>query len=196
METGCRPERRAPTRTVAAALAVALAVAPTAGAIGPDEMVPHRRTVADIEAVSTAILAWITDQVGVHGGGAVRAPADGVPTFDVEDYPQVTAAELVPGYIAAVPAEDGWGRRPGAADVEPEFWLDVDDLLGPQVAAVRCLGRDGLAEGTVYPPGTYPAADFDRDTVSADGLAVQLPDGSLVFADDLEAGDYRFWSQP
>jgi hypothetical protein len=143
-----------------------------------------RREVANI---SVAVLAWYVDQPGV-------APlAAGGGTVDLGLFTPITAAALeallVPAYTPTVPATDPWGTA-------YDYFLDTVDLLGPEVAAIRSRGRDGLAEGSVYVPGTFPALELDGDLVWADGVQVRQPDdiSILVFLDGFEDGDTRHWS--
>jgi hypothetical protein len=65
--------RRTARRALAAVPALVLATATAAGALTPQEMEPHRRTVADVQAVGTALFSWLVGQVGLQGAeGVVR----------------------------------------------------------------------------------------------------------------------------
>lgn len=160
-------------RAVLAAGAVAAAAAlsaPGAGAITANEMIPHRQTVADVEAVSAAIVTWISDQVSLTPAGAPLGTA-----FDVADYPTISHAALeallVPDYIAAIPVLDGWGNP-------YDYRLDLADPLGPNAALIRSSGEDGTYEGTIYVPGEFDT--LASDLVWADGLLARRPGPPLT----------------
>ncbi len=145
------------------------------------------RLYGDVRNVGTAMASWFTDQV------ARPASPLATSTVDLGLYTPISAGDLaqllVPQYILWVPANDPWG-------LPMDYYLDRTDFLGPQVMAVRSRGRFGVAEGEVYTIGTFPAGELQRDTVWTDGVFARSPDdlGALVFLDDFEGGDLRFWS--
>lgn len=155
------------------------------------------RTEGEITGTSTAILNWLTDQIGRQPPPAsalhlaTRSGRDG--TTDLALFTPITHAALeallVPVYLFRLPETDGWGHP-------YDYWLDVANLLEPELYAVRSRGRDGIAEGTEYTTSTFPAVALDRDSLVADGLSVQRPAdlSTLIFLDDFESGDLRFWS--
>jgi len=145
------------------------------------------RARGEVADAGTAMISWYTDQVGLG------PPADGGPTVDLDLFTPITAAALeallVPSYLFAVRETDPWGTA-------YDYYLDIGDLLEPEVMAVRSLGRDGVAESSVYVPGTFPALDLDGDLLWADGLQIRQPDdlSTLLFLDGFEDGDARHWS--
>jgi hypothetical protein len=151
------------------------------------------RAQREIEWMSTAMLSWVTDQVSLTSRSA-GDPSDPVdlglfPPISVEDLRNLLIVNCSFYYVTHVPVQDPWGNP-------YDYFLDVEDVLHTEVVAVRSLGRDGLAEGSVYLPGVFPASDLDRDTVIADGLDVRVPDdlASLLHLEDFESGDFRHWS--
>lgn len=148
------------------------------------------RAQREIAMMSAGMLSWVIDQVS-RTGASLGEPVD------LELFPPITAADLRSILIASctfyyvpyVPELDPWGHP-------YDYFLDVEDVLHFEVVAVRGRGRDGLAEGSVYETGVFPAHQLDRDTVLADGLEVRVPDdlGSLIHLEDFESGDFRHWS--
>jgi hypothetical protein len=93
----------------------------------------------------------------------------------------------VPQYISCLPEFDPWGNA-------YDFRLDPD-LLGAQVTAIRSAARDSTYEADVYPLGAFPADEFGRDLVWADGFSAVFPDENheVVFADGFEFGLWGVW---
>jgi hypothetical protein len=160
---------------------------------GPALLDPRSRLVRaqrEIAMMSTGMLSWVTDQVS-RTGASLGEPVD------LELFPPITAADLRSiliqsctfFYVPYVPELDPWGHP-------YDYFLDVEDVLSFEVVAVRGRGRDGLAEGSVYETGVFPAYQLDRDTVLADGLEVRVPDdlAALIHLEDFESGDFRHWS--
>ena len=115
------------------------------------------------------MISWVTDQPKGEGSGAPAADGEA----DWSQCPPISHAEatelLVPRYIAAVPATDGWGnplelcvRRPVPAD-------------GNYLVGVRSPGGDGKFEGTTYAVGAFDPSAFDRDVVWIDGYFMTWP---------------------
>ncbi|HLE84880.1 MAG TPA: prepilin-type N-terminal cleavage/methylation domain-containing protein, partial [Thermoanaerobaculia bacterium] len=80
----------------------------------------QKRTMGDLKIVGTAMMSWLTDQVGA-------AAAAGQSTVDLSTIPGITAAELeavlVPGYVQRIPELDAWQ--------EPyDYYLKVTDAHG------------------------------------------------------------------
>ena len=154
-----------------------------------DPVSRQRRSVEEETFVGRAMLAWLIDQTGGP------PPAGGGPAIDLIDYTQISHAEwvnsLAPSinffYTQCIPELDSWGN--------PYEYYRNANLLGSQVIAIRSAGADGLVEGDVYNVGTFPADDFDRDIVWADGTFVQRPEGehALIFSDSFEHGLWGTW---
>ena len=151
------------------AVALALATASAASALVPVDC-PTTRARAEIDAVGSAMVAWLTDLTsGVAASEASPARGSGgscsaSPPVDVTDIPPINsfvlALLIVPDYIDAVPIADPWGHP-------YEYRLDVAEPLSADVIAVRSAGADGVFEGTTY-----------------DVRATSGPEDDLVFYDD------------
>lgn len=144
------------------------------------------RTAQDMVIVAFAAYDWLA--------GQTRPPLSARPalgTIDLSLYQRISTADLralLAPYLPRVPDDDGWGHP-------FDYYLDATPPLEAPFFAVRSRGRDGVAEGEVYPVGTFPAIEFHRDMVLADG-DLRFPDSfdELIFVDDFETGDARFWS--
>jgi len=126
-----------------------------------------KRTMADMKIIGTAMFSWLTDQSAAAAAGAIAT------TVDLTGYgPQIQASDLttvlVSQYIQAIPKIDGW-KRPF------QYYLRVDNPHATHVAAIRSLGRDGVAEGDTYTITGFDPTDYDRDIVWADGFMVRYP---------------------
>jgi hypothetical protein len=88
---------------------------------------------------------------------------DDLPVLNAE----ALARQLVPGYLQALPATDGWGHP-----LELRGKLDRAPRL-----AIRSPGRDGEPESDAYAPGVFDALAFDEDVVWVDGIFVRQPGG-------------------
>ncbi|HVS63826.1 MAG TPA: hypothetical protein VMT85_10050 [Thermoanaerobaculia bacterium] len=75
------------------------------------------------------------------------------------------ASRLVPRYLRALPATDGWGRP-----------LELRGVLGraPRLS-IRSPGQDGDYDSDVYRRGTYDPSDLEEDVVWVDGIFVRQP---------------------
>jgi hypothetical protein len=146
-----------------------------------------------VRDVGTAMMSWLTDQISFASTSAAATSTSTPIVFDLASYPPMSASDLagrlVPQYIPRVPAVDEWGWP-------IDYYLDAGPTWGQHVMALRTRGRDGVAEGSTYAQATFSAGDLAADTVWADGLFVRSPDdlSALVFLDDFESGDGRFWS--
>jgi len=128
------------------------------------EKARQKRTLADMRTTGTALMEWLTDQVGSEAERAV----------DVPENPSAAELEalLVPAYIQTVPATDGWGHQ-------LEFRINPN-LLADRVFRIRSPGRDGIFESESYDePEPFAANDYDRDIVWADGYFVRWPESSV-----------------
>jgi type II secretion system protein G len=125
----------------------------------------QKRTMADTHMVGTAMMSWLTDQVGAAAAGSGS-------TFLFGSYPAVTTdllqSQLVSQYLQQVPPLDGWKNT-------FDYRLDVADPGGREVMAIRSRGRDDTAEGDTYTTGGFDPTDYDRDIVWADGFFVRWP---------------------
>jgi hypothetical protein len=164
----------APSFRIVAALGLPLALlvppnASVAAATGaPPPTCAVRQATDNVAAVGTAMISWLTDQVGFVA--PVGSTCPGSAPVDVSQVPIIAVddlrAVLVPQYIAAVPALDPWGNP-------YEYRLDVRNPLSLDVMAVRTAGADGAFEGDVYDDGT--TAGPDDDQVWYNGWFVRRP---------------------
>ncbi len=136
----------------------------------------QKRTVAEMRQVGTALMSWLTDQVGAAAAGASQ-------TYNFDDLTVSLTAEEVLGtlyisptifYVTTIPAKDGWG-----------FLLDYSwsgQVLGARIFGIRSRGRDGQVGPTAnpYPIGAFTTTEFDEDIVWADGLFIRYPAGAKV----------------
>jgi hypothetical protein len=136
----------------------------------------QKRTVIDIRNVGTAMWQWYKDQVAPRRSAASHAKAQEDATNKSVDFTQVPVisreeltALLVPKYIAAIPAEDGWGHP-------YEFRLNTKDPDATTVMGVRSGGRDGQLSGDSYAVDGFKATDFDQDISWMDGFFVRWPE--------------------
>jgi hypothetical protein len=118
-------------------------------------------TMKILRNVGTAMMAWLTDNVGAAAAGHA-----------VDEWPLRTPDEvrdvLVPAYLSELPLQDGRGH-------DLEYRLDIDDPLASKVMLVRSPGSDGEFESS------YSSAPFDpdetwRDIVWADGYYISWPE--------------------
>lgn len=127
----------------------------------------QKRTLADMRIIGTAMLSWLTDEVGAAAAGqttTVVTMTDYGSSFD----DTVLSTVLVPEYLQEVPKLDGW-KRPY------EFYLRFDNPTAPQVMAIRSPGRDGVDDSATYSVTAFDPTDYDRDIVWADGFFVRWP---------------------
>lgn len=128
----------------------------------------QKRTVANVQLVGRAMMAWLTDQAAAAAAGAATNEVD------LGDYTSIAAAnlesELVSTYMQELPELDGWK--------EPfDFYLDTANPMGREVMAIRSRGRDRAASGDTYTPGSFETTDYDQDIVWTDGFMVRWPEG-------------------
>ncbi len=120
---------------------------------------------AEIHQTGTAMMAWLTGEIGAAGAGTS--------TVDISSYgTAITVADLeallVPNYIANVPSNDGWGNP-------FEYYLMTSDLLAARVMAIRSPGRDGRYAASNYTFAGFVSTDYDQDLVWADGVFIRWP---------------------
>lgn len=146
--------------------------APAAAASNPErDREAQKRTVADIRNVGTAMFSWLTDQVGAAAAGQSQSEPGGK-RIDLGQYKRISHAELekllVPRYLQSIPEVDGWGHP-------YEIYLNVDNVLAPQVMSIRSPGRDGIYSAVNYTVSGFTPENFDEDIVWADGFFVRWP---------------------
>jgi hypothetical protein len=163
----------------AAALAAAvwLVLGPGAAPCAePASTDPSKATISAVRELGTALYRW---SVATYAERARAPRGASEPEQEVFEWRGCAAlsreeaeALLVPAYVGALPAADGWGHP-------LELCLDRERVFTGKkgVLGVRSPGRDGRFEGDVYTPGAFDPADLDRDVVWMDGYFVTWPQG-------------------
>lgn len=132
---------------------------------GSSEKNAQKQTVGDLRNVGTALFSWLTDEISAGAAGQDQQ-------VDIADFPAISRQSLtellVPHYIKEVPEKDGWGHP-------YEYYLDVKDLVGQKVIAIRSPGRDGQFSSGPYAIGNFEPTDYDQDIVWSDGFFVRWP---------------------
>jgi prepilin-type N-terminal cleavage/methylation domain-containing protein len=126
----------------------------------------QKRTVADMRNAGTAMFSWLTDQVGAAAAGAAATDVD-LSKYTSSDATAVSSV-LVPQYLQAVPAKDGWKN-------DFHYFLETTDVLKAQVMAIGSGGRGGTFAGGTYTVTGFDPTDYDQDIVWADGFFVRWP---------------------
>lgn len=127
----------------------------------------QKRTVADERNVGTAMMSWLTDQVGAAAAGTSNTQWDSS-GYSSKGFGSV-ANVLVPQYIQQVPENDGWGNP-------FDYFLNTSTFAS-SIMAIVSGGRDGAAT-TSYTAGAFFPTDYDQDIVWADGFFVRWPQGN------------------
>ncbi len=126
----------------------------------------QKRTVADIRITGTAMMAWLSDEVGAAAAGQVATD------IDLGQYQPITRAALggllVPNYIEVVPQLDGW-KTPY------QFYLETANPLKKQVMGMGSGGLDRNAVTGSYTIGSFDPTDYDQDILWVDGYFVRWP---------------------
>jgi general secretion pathway protein G len=139
----------------------------------------QKRTMADARNVGTAMMAWLTDEVGAAAAGETVTMGSWSTTGFTSDYDDI-ATELVSDYVNDLPIRDGWKHR-------FVYALNTGNPVAVKVMAVFSGGRDGSGVGTTWPtdivPGTsgsYDPTSYDNDILWADGSFVVWPEKTTV----------------
>lgn len=126
----------------------------------------QKRTVADIRITGTAMMAWLSDEVGAAAAGQTET------AVDMSNYKAITRAELsqllVPHYIEVVPFLDGW-KTPY------EYFLDTENPLNRQVMGIGSGGLDKSSIGGTYTISSFDPTDYEQDILWVDGFFVRWP---------------------
>ena len=131
------------------------------------QKVKQKRTMADMRITGTAMFSWLSDQVGAAAAGASSTNVDLGSYGSVKQASDLTSI-LVPAYLQVVPALDGW-KAPF------DYYVNLTDLVGRHVLAIRSKGRDFVAVGSSYSVNNFEPTDYDQDVVWADGFMVRWP---------------------
>jgi hypothetical protein len=163
-------------RSVPVALLLALPLAgPAWGASAAQGSPQQIQTINDIRNVGTAMFLWYKDQMEpkrspeAHGSAEQAAEAKSQTLADIPVISNDELAKLlVPKYIGAIPAADGWGKP-------YEFRLNTQDPNAPRIMALRSAGQDGQYAGDTYEIGDFPGQDQTQDIAWIDGYFVRWP---------------------
>jgi hypothetical protein len=156
---------------------LALTVAPAAsGGQGEDsDLTKQKQTITDSRTVGSAMYFWYQAEMlpkrsdEAHEKAKAESEAGAV---DITAVPVISREQLekllVPKYLPAIPAQDGWGRP-------YEFRLNTADPNAVRVMGLRSAGRDGRFSGDVYKVGAFPPPEYDQDVVWMDGYFMRWP---------------------
>jgi prepilin-type N-terminal cleavage/methylation domain-containing protein len=134
----------------------------------------QKRTMADSRNAGTAMMAWLTDEVGAASAGYTVNLGSWGTTTSYDD----AAAELAPAYVQELPRRDGWKHL-------FEYSMNTANPLALNVLAVHSGGRNSGNNGT-WPPtalapttsGPYEPTSYDNDILWADGYFVIWPEST------------------
>lgn len=154
--------------------------------LGALQKARQRSTTADMRQLMTAMLSYITDQVGAAAAGQDRtftlhAVADApVPVTAIRNL----LAPVDPGatnYIQRVPESDAWGT--------PYEFYYSGRPSARYVFGIRSFGQDGVAgcpdapyasqceAGPAYTVGQFPPDQYAQDIVGVDAQFIRAPGG-------------------
>ena len=126
----------------------------------------QKRTIADIRITGTAMMSWLSDEVGAAAAGQVAT------SIDISEYKSISRADLsgllVPSYIEVVPNIDGW-KTPY------EYFLDTANPLSRHVMGMGSGGLDKSPIGGSYTVGSFDPTDYEQDILWVDGYFVRWP---------------------
>lgn len=126
----------------------------------------QKRTVADIRITGTAMMAWLSDEVGAAAAGQTATD------IDISNYKVITRANLgqllVPQYIEVLPLLDGW-------KTQYQYFLNTANPLSRQVMGMGSGGMDKSTIGGTYEVGSFDPTDYEQDILWVDGYFVRWP---------------------
>jgi prepilin-type N-terminal cleavage/methylation domain-containing protein len=133
----------------------------------------QKRTVADLRNTNTAVMSWLTDQVGAASAGAAGKTYPGTLltqalTYEaLFEYMHPTSTFF---YMQEVPQNDGWGYQ---------IVFAMNPNIVDSAVFIACSpARKGVAIGNCAQNWTVRAfisTDYDQDIVWADGYGVRYP---------------------
>lgn len=136
----------------------------------------QKRTMADEKSAGTAMMSWLTNEVGAAAAG-VDVELGDWGSEGALDYAAVSA-ELTPTYVQQLPPKDGW-KHPFA------YSLNTKNALAANVMAIFSGGRNStVADTGAWPTGQtepqsegpYDPQNYDNDILWADGYFVVWPE--------------------
>ena len=136
----------------------------------------QKRSMADMRNGGTAMMAWLTDEVG----GAAAGYTVNISSWSDLDGTTYTIASntLAPTYVQELPQRDGWKHF-------FEYGLNTANPLALRVMAIHSGGRNSSNDQT-WPPaaldvtesGPYEPTSYDNDILWADGYFVFWPEST------------------
>jgi len=135
----------------------------------------QKRTMGDMRNGGTAMMEWLTDEVGAAAAGYDVDLASWTFTSGADTHAEIEGV-LAPQYVQIWPVRDGW-KHPFAAS------LNTGNPLGERVMAIHSGGRNSTNDGT-WPPtedepttsGAYDPTSYSFDILWAEGYFVYWPE--------------------
>lgn len=133
----------------------------------------QKRTVADLRNTNTAVMSWLTDQVGAASAGGSPKEYPGalltraLSYIDLFEYLHPTQTFF---YMQEVPQVDGWGYQITFA-MNPNI-VDSAVFIACSPARKGATVQACAANWTVR---AFISTDYDQDIVWADGYGVRYP---------------------
>jgi general secretion pathway protein G len=139
----------------------------------------QKRTMADEKSAGTAMMAWLTNEVGAAAAGYAVDMSSWNATEAAKTYDLVKAV-LAPTYVQELPQRDGWKK-------EFRYTLNTGNPLARKVMAIWSGGRDAPTQSAAWAAGaTQPATSgpydpdlYDNDILWADGYFVVWPEKTV-----------------
>lgn len=136
----------------------------------------QKRTMADEKSAGTAMMSWLTNEVGAAAAG-FSVNLDSWNAEGARTYADVSGV-ITPTYVQQLPPKDGW-KHPFA------YSLNTDNALSDRVMGVFSGGRNStVADTGAWPGGAtvptesgpYDPQNYDNDILWADGYFVIWPE--------------------
>jgi general secretion pathway protein G len=139
----------------------------------------QKRTMADARNGGTAMVTWLTDEVGAAAAGYTVDLDSWSGTAAAVEF-QTVAGVLEPRYVQELPERDGW-KHPF------NYYLDTGNPLALTVMAIHSGGRNSTnagtwADGGVEPTtsGPYDPLSYANDILWADGYFILWPEKQVA----------------
>lgn len=131
---------------------------------GAEDATREAETMRIIRDTGTAMMAWLTDQLGGSAADAFVPPPSGVASCSAVKRMLHPTADFY--YMKTVYCEDAWGHP---------FEFRVNEVHARSVMGIRSAGRNGRFEAASVASGPFsPTSDAD-DIVWSDGVFTRWP---------------------